>query len=187
MAYQHRIPPRWTETTTPSAICLPCKRQNDNDRNRVRSSSLTHAIDSRFTFTFSLSLPRLLLIVFQRFCHHLFNKQLPLKPKPWRVTLLLELLYGGWTIIRPAVLACLRRFKDIQLLTLLNLVDNYRPLALAIYSIYFKSNAFFLDNKAMMQGLCILYFNAGTTINHLWCGWQMLLTGETPTRLYTTF
>ena len=40
-AYQHRIPRRWTETTTPSAI--PCKRQ---DINRVRVSSLTRAIDS---------------------------------------------------------------------------------------------------------------------------------------------
>ena len=77
---------------------------------------------------------RKFIIFFQRFYHHLFNKQLPLKPKPWRVTLLLQLLYRGWTIIRPAVLARPRRFKDIQFLTLLNLVDNYSPLTLAIYS-----------------------------------------------------
>ena len=100
---------------------------------------------------------RKFIIFFQRFYHRLFNKQLPLKPKPWRVTLLLELLYGGWTIIRPAVLARLRRFKDIQFLTLLNLVDHYSPLTLAIYSIYFKSNAFLLYNKAMMQ-VWVMYF-----------------------------
>ena len=57
---------------------------------------------------------RKFIIFFQRFYHHLFNTQLPLKPKPWRVTLLLQLLYRGWTIIRPAVLARLLQGYSIS-------------------------------------------------------------------------
>ena len=85
---------------------------------------------------------RKFILFFKGLYQHLFNKQLANKPKPWRVTLLLELVYGGWTIIRQPVLARLQRFKDVQFLTLINLVDNYVPLTFAIYSVYFKSNAF---------------------------------------------
>ena len=68
---------------------------------------------------------------FKPFYHHLFGKQLANKPEPWRITLMLELLYGGWTLIRQPVLARLQRFKDLQVCTLLNLVDNYVPLTLS--------------------------------------------------------
>ena len=72
----------------------------------------------------------------------LFNKQLANKPKPWRISLMLEVLYGGWTLIREPIVARLGRSKDLQIRTLLNLLDNYTPLTLSIYSILFKANSF---------------------------------------------
>ena len=64
---------------------------------------------------------------------------------------MLELLYGGWTPIRQPVLAHLQRFKDLQFCTLLNLVDNYTPLTLSVYSVFFKSNVFPQYVQAMKQ------------------------------------
>ena len=55
---------------------------------------------------------------------------------------MLELHYGGWTLIRQPVLTRLQRFKDVQFVTLLKLVDNYVPLTLSIYSDNFKANGF---------------------------------------------
>ena len=48
---------------------------------------------------------------FKSFYHHLFGNQLAKKPKPWRITLMLELLYGGLTLFRQPVLAPLQWFK----------------------------------------------------------------------------
>ena len=64
------------------------------------------------------------------------------KPKPWRVSLILEIVYGGWTLIRRTVMHKFSQFKDVQYGTLLNLLDNYIPLVLSIYSISFKLNHF---------------------------------------------
>ena len=52
---------------------------------------------------------------------------------------MLEVLYGGWTLIREPIVARLGRSKDLQIRTLLNLLDNYTPLTLSIYSILFKA------------------------------------------------
>ena len=68
------------------------------------------------------------------------NAKLAKKPKPWRISLLLEVIYGGWTLIRDMVLPVFSQCKDIQYLTLLNLLDNHVPLVLSIYSIVFKCN-----------------------------------------------
>ena len=90
-------------------------------------------------------------IIFQAHYNHLFKKKLAKKPKLWHVTLTLELLYSGWTLICQPVLARLQRFKDLQFFTFLNLVDNYTPLCLSIYSVFFKSNASDHYNLAMQQ------------------------------------
>ena len=95
---------------------------------------------------------------FKPFYHHHFGKQLANKPKTWRITLMLELLYGGWTLIRQPALARLQRFKDLQFCTLLNPVDNYVPLTLSIYSIFFKSNAF-PDYVQAMQRIWVMYYS----------------------------
>ena len=72
------------------------------------------------------------------------GKKLADKPKPWRTQFLLEVMYGGWTLVRNAVRTVFHQCKDLQCGTLLNLLDNYIPLALATYNILFKLNR--LDN-----------------------------------------
>ncbi|KAJ7377771.1 hypothetical protein OS493_026907 [Desmophyllum pertusum] len=72
-------------------------------------------------------------------------------PKPWRVSLILEIVYGGWTLIRQTVLTKFAKFKDLEYGTLLNLLDNYIPLVLSIYSISFKLNNFSEYFSAMIR------------------------------------
>ena len=63
-------------------------------------------------------------------------------PKPWRISLILEIVYGGWTLVRHTVMRKFSRFKDVEYGTLYNLLDNYIPLVLSTYSISFKLNNF---------------------------------------------
>ena len=72
----------------------------------------------------------------------LFNrkKTLSKKPKAWRISLLLEVIYGGWLFVRDALLSVFAGSKDIQYLTLLNLLDTYVPMSLCIYSVIFRDN-----------------------------------------------
>ena len=83
----------------------------------------------------------------------LFGKKAKLakKPQPWRVSLLLEVLYGGWTLVRESILSVFCHCKEIEFLTLVNLVDNYVPLVLSIYSIVFKCNAYDLYCKSLLR------------------------------------
>ncbi|XP_065054608.1 uncharacterized protein LOC135683316 [Rhopilema esculentum] len=67
------------------------------------------------------------------------KKQLANKPKPWRISLLLEILYGGWTLIREQVIVIFSDCKSIEFLTLLNILDNYLPPVLSIYLVIFKT------------------------------------------------
>lgn len=83
----------------------------------------------------------------------LFGKKAKLakKPKPWRISLLLEVIYGGWTLIRDMILSVFYKCKDIEFLTLVNLLDNYVPLVLSIYSIVFKCNKYELFCQSLLQ------------------------------------
>ena len=72
-------------------------------------------------------------------------------PQPWRVSLLLEILYGGWTLVRESILSIFYHSKDIEFLTLVNLVDNYIPLVLSIYSIVFKCNDYDLYCESLLR------------------------------------
>ena len=79
------------------------------------------------------------------------NAKLAKKPKPWRISLLLEVIYGGWTLIRDIILSVFYKSKDVQFLTLLNLLDNYIPMVLSIYSIAFKCNKFELYFQSLLH------------------------------------
>ena len=72
----------------------------------------------------------------------LFDTKNPLskKPKPYIISFLLEVLYGGRTLVRGEIIAAFPNCKDIEYLTLLNLLDTYIPMTLSIYSLVFKSN-----------------------------------------------
>ena len=107
------------------------------------------------------------------------NSKLADKPKPWRVSLILEIVYGGWTLIRQTVMQKLCKFKDPQYGTLLNLLDNYIPLVLSIYSISFKLNHFWSTSVLSSEsGLCSLAFKDVITIRHLLFGSTCVYTGE---------
>ena len=47
------------------------------------------------------------------------------KPKPWRISLLLEIVYGRWTLIRESVMKKFWQCKDPEYGTLFNLLANY--------------------------------------------------------------
>jgi hypothetical protein len=70
------------------------------------------------------------------------NKKFAEKPKPWRINLLLELARGGWIEISSEIF---KKFgslcKDIEYLTLIDLLDNLVPAALDIYSVIFRSGS----------------------------------------------
>ena len=61
-------------------------------------------------------------------------------PQPWRILLVTELAYGSWTLVRDSLLQFFSKSKDVQILTLINLLDNYLPLVLTVYSTIFKGN-----------------------------------------------
>jgi hypothetical protein len=73
------------------------------------------------------------------------------KPKPWRISLLLEVIYGGWTLVRDSIMSVFTNCKDIEFLTLINLIDNYVPLVLSIYSIVFKCSKYDLYCKSLFR------------------------------------
>ena len=95
---------------------------------------------------------------FKRFYSALFQRQLANKPIPWRRTLLLELLFGGWTLIRRPILERFGKFKDIQFLALMHLLEKNVPLTLSVYSVIFKSNAYEAYHLAMMQIWVIIFY-----------------------------
>jgi hypothetical protein len=68
------------------------------------------------------------------------NRILAAKPKPWRIQFILEILYGGWTLIRRSVKAVFHKCKDLQYGTLINFLDNYCPTVLCSCNILFKTN-----------------------------------------------
>ena len=83
------------------------------------------------------------------------------KPKPWRVQFLLEVIYGGWAMVRTLVKCVFSKVKDVQYGVLLKFLDNYVPLALCSYSILFKFNHFD-DYFCSIFRLWIMFFFAST-------------------------
>ena len=71
------------------------------------------------------------------------------KRKALRVSLLLGVIYGGWALVRDTIMSVFPNCKDIEFLTLLNLVHNYVPLVLSIYSVVFKCNNYELYCKSL--------------------------------------
>eukprot|EP00794_Sanderia_malayensis_P010611 gene10611-11736_t len=62
------------------------------------------------------------------------------KPKAWRQSLLLEVLYGGWSLVRDEIVSVFGNCKEVEYVTLINLLDTHCPLVLSLYSIEFKNN-----------------------------------------------
>ena len=81
-------------------------------------------------------------------------------PKPWRISLILEIVDGGWTLIHHTVMAKFSQFKDAEYGTLFTLLDSYIPLVLSIHSISFTLNNFSEYFRAMgLQGRIWIMFS----------------------------
>ena len=80
---------------------------------------------------------------FKYFYERLFPKsKLAEKLKPWRTALILELTYGSWTLIRDFARKAFYLGRDPFYGILLDLLDNYLPLVLSMYSVTFRNNHF---------------------------------------------
>eukprot|EP00794_Sanderia_malayensis_P002399 gene2399-2763_t len=81
-------------------------------------------------------------VLFGELYAFLFDAKKPLarKPKPWRISYLLEVSYGGWSLVRDDILAAFSNCKDVEYLTFLDLLDNYIPVTLCVYSVVLRSN-----------------------------------------------
>ena len=78
-------------------------------------------------------------------------------PQPWRISLVSELAYGSWTLVRDSLLQFFGKSKDVQVLTLINLLDNYLPLVLTIYSTIFKGNNLDQYMDAMLRAWVMFF------------------------------
>eukprot|EP00733_Pompholyxophrys_punicea_P001566 Pompholyxophrys_punicea_v1_NODE_832_length_1230_cov_14.935374.p1 type:complete len:245 gc:universal NODE_832_length_1230_cov_14.935374:70-804(+) len=70
------------------------------------------------------------------------GKKLALKPKPWRMSLILELANGSWSFVRSAVLAAFSDCCDPEYLFLKNLLEELIPASLDVYSTFLRGNDF---------------------------------------------
>ncbi|CAG8509280.1 22566_t:CDS:2 [Dentiscutata erythropus] len=73
--------------------------------------------------------------------HRIFgnNKVLAQKPKPYKINILLELAYQGWSKIHSIVIRKFEHSKDPEPRYLINLLDNIVLLVLDFYFIIFRS------------------------------------------------
>ena len=85
------------------------------------------------------------------------GKKLADHPKPWRIQFILEIVYGGWTLIRRTVKTVFHNCKDMQYGTLLNFLDNYCPLILTSYNILFKNNKFHAYFSSIIRIWIMMY------------------------------
>jgi hypothetical protein len=77
---------------------------------------------------------------FEMVYHNLFgeNKILAQKPKPKLIDLILNLTFYGWKNICALIINCFGNIKDIEYLTMIDLLDNSLPLTLEIYTKLFR-------------------------------------------------
>ena len=118
---------------------------------------------------------------------HIYEKLFPgcllaCKPKPWRIALLLELIYGGWTVIRTTVIRQFTKCKQVEYAILLNLLDNYLPTVLIMYGISFQTH---FSKLLFASGQSFTVFAENIMRRHLWYGYQVL--SHHYPELYQTF
>ena len=68
-----------------------------------------------------------------------FGSELPHKPKPFRINLLLNTIFLGWLQLRAKVLQKFQLCKDIEFACLLHLLDEVIPLSFYHYPVMFRS------------------------------------------------
>lgn len=69
----------------------------------------------------------------------IFGSDLPTKPKPFRIHLLITAVFLGWLKIRSKVLAKFKLCKDIEYACFLHLLDEVIPISFYHYPVTFRS------------------------------------------------
>ena len=81
------------------------------------------------------------------------------KPKPW--TLLLDIVYNGWTLIRSDIREQFKHCKSLVYGILLTRLDSYMPLSLTIYAVTFKLSNFKEFYNAIIWMWSMFYCSRG--------------------------
>ena len=95
-------------------------------------------------------------IVFARLYKEVFASDFPLKPKPFRTSLIITGTLCGWLLIRHKVLAKFKFCKDIEFLYLVNLLEEILPLVFFQYDSIFCSGNLELYINVMIR-LAIIF------------------------------
>lgn len=74
-----------------------------------------------------------------RVYREIFGSELPHKPKPFRINLLLNAIFLGWLQLRTKVLQKFQLCKDIEFACILHLLDEVVPLSFFHYPVIFQS------------------------------------------------
>ncbi|RIB03802.1 hypothetical protein C2G38_2286487 [Gigaspora rosea] len=96
---------------------------------------------------------------FDKLFHVIYGsgKVLAQKPKPYKINLLLEITFKGWSQIRLTVLQKFEQSKDPEARYLINLLDNFIPLVLDFYPVIFRNGNWPVYREAMFRIWCIFY------------------------------
>ena len=108
------------------------------------------------------------------------NSKLTDKPKPWGVSLILEIVYAGWTLIRQTVMQKFYQFKDPQYRTLLNLLNNITYPCSFLFTVFLSNSIIFRSTSVLSSesGSCSLALKDVITIRPLLFGSTCVDTGE---------
>jgi hypothetical protein len=69
-------------------------------------------------------------------------KNLPAKPKPWKINILLYVAHASWRIVRKHVIKRFDKNKDLAYCTFFDLLDSLIPSTLDLYVVLFRGNHF---------------------------------------------
>ena len=99
---------------------------------------------------------------FNKLYCEVYNKkrQLPKKPMPYRINVLLEIASTGWKLIRTEVVKKFSNCKNPEVRYLLDLLDNVIPLVLDFYPVIFRSGDWPAYKEAMFRAW-VLFFRYG--------------------------
>ena len=61
------------------------------------------------------------------------NRVLAEHPKPWRIQFILEIVYGGWTLIRRSVKAIFHKCKDVQYGTIVKFLRQLLSFSVIVF------------------------------------------------------
>ena len=86
----------------------------------------------------------------------IFRSDLPVKPKPFRIQLLITAVFLGWLKIRSKVMQKFKLCKDIEFVCLLHLLEEVIPLSFYHYPVTFRSGDLDLYTVTMLR-MAILF------------------------------